>query len=388
MNKKIIILGSTGSIGKTLLKILKNEKKNIKIELLTANKNYKELLKQVRLFNVKNLIVTDEKAYTKIKKKLIKKKVKIFNSFDSLKKILNNKKIDYTMSSISGMEGLYPTLEVIKFTKKIAIANKEAIICGWSLINKELKRNKTQFIPIDSEHFSVWSLMNNAKNKDIEKIFLTASGGPFINYNLNQFKFINKKKALKHPNWKMGQKITIDSATMMNKVFEVIEAKKIFNLDYNKLDIFIHTESYVHAIVKFHNGLTKMLIHDTSMTIPIFNSLYPNFAKKIYSKNLNLDIINNLDFKKVNLNKFPSVKILKTLPKIDSLFETIIVTVNDNLVKQFLNDEIKFTDISKILLKILKNKDFIKYKAIIPKNINDILKLSKYVSFKMKSLSI
>ena len=388
MNKKIIILGSTGSIGKTLLKILKNEKKNIKIELLTANKNYKELLKQVRLFNVKNLIVTDEKAYTKIKKKLIKKKVKIFNSFDSLKKILNNKKIDYTMSSISGMEGLYPTLEVIKFTKKIAIANKEAIICGWSLINKELKRNKTQFIPIDSEHFSVWSLMNNAKNKDIEKIFLTASGGPFINYNLNQFKFINKKKALKHPNWKMGQKITIDSATMMNKVFEVIEAKKIFNLDYNKLDIFIHTQSYVHAIVKFHNGLTKMLIHDTSMTIPIFNSLYPNFAKKIYSKNLNLDIINNLDFKKVNLNKFPSVKILKKLPKIDSLFETIIVTVNDNLVKQFLNDEIKFTDISKILLKILKNKDFIKYKAIIPKNINDILKLSKYVSFKMKSLSI
>ena len=388
MNKKIIILGSTGSIGKTLLKILKNEKKNIKIELLTANKNYKELLKQVRLFNVKNLIVTDEKAYTKIKKKLIKKKVKIFNSFDSLKKILNNKKIDYTMSSISGMEGLYPTLEVIKFTKKIAIANKEAIICGWSLINKELKRNKTQFIPIDSEHFSVWSLMNNAKNKDIEKIFLTASGGPFINYNLNQFKFINKKKALKHPNWKMGQKITIDSATMMNKVFEVIEAKKIFNLDYNKLDIFIHTQSYVHAIVKFHNGLTKMLIHDTSMTIPIFNSLYPNFAKKIHSKNLNLNIINNLDFKKVNLSKFPSVKILKTLPKIDSLFETIIVTVNDNLVKQFLNDEIKFTDISKILLKILKNKDFIKYKAIIPKNINDILKLSKYVSFKMKSLSI
>ena len=388
MNKKIIILGSTGSIGKTLLKILKNEKKSIKIELLTANKNYKELLKQVRLFNVKNLIVTDEKAYIKIKKKLNTKKIKIFNNFDSLKKILNNKKIDYTMSSISGMEGLCPTLEVIKFTKKIAIANKEAIICGWSLINKELKRNKTQFIPIDSEHFSIWSLMNNAKNKDIEKIFLTASGGPFINYNLNQFKFITKKKALKHPNWKMGQKITIDSATMMNKVFEVIEAKKIFNLDYNKLDIFIHTESYVHAIVKFHNGLTKMLIHDTSMTIPIFNSLYPNFAKKIHSKNLNLNIINNLDFKKVNLSKFPSVKILKTLPKIDSLFETIIVTVNDNLVKQFLNDEIKFTDISKILLKILKNKDFIKYKAIIPKNINDILKLSKYVSFKMKSLSI
>jgi 1-deoxy-D-xylulose-5-phosphate reductoisomerase len=388
MNKKIIILGSTGSIGKTLLKILRNEKKNIKIELLTANQNYKELVKQVRLFNVKNIIVTDEKARIEIKKRLNTKKIKIFNSFDSLKNILKNKKIDYTMSSISGMEGLYPTLEVIKFTKKIAIANKEAIICGWSLINKELKKNNTQFIPIDSEHFSIWSLMNSAKNKDIEKIFLTASGGPFINYKLNQFKFINKKKALKHPNWKMGQKITIDSATMMNKVFEIIEAKKIFNLDYHKLDIFIHTKSYVHAIVKFHNGLTKMLIHDTNMTIPIFNSLYPNYTKKIHSKNLNLDIINNLDFQKINLKKFPSVKILKKLPKIDSLFETIIVTVNDGLVKQFLNDEIKFTDISKVLLKVLNNKDFIKYKAIMPRNINDILKLSKYVSFKMKSLSI
>jgi 1-deoxy-D-xylulose-5-phosphate reductoisomerase len=388
MKKKIVILGSTGSIGKTLLRILRKEKKNICIELLTANTNYHELLKQVKLFNVKNIIVSDKKTYVKIKKKLIKNKIKIFNSFSSIKKILNYKKIDYTMSSITGMEGLYPTLEVIKFTKKIAIANKEAIICGWSLIKKQLKKNNTQFIPIDSEHFSIWSLINDAKNKDIEKIFLTASGGPFINYKLNQFKSINKKEALKHPNWKMGKKITIDSATMMNKVFEVIEAKKIFNLDYSKLGIFIHTKSYVHAVVKFHNGLTKILIHDTNMTIPIFNSLYPNHEKKIKSKNLNLNIINNLNFKKIELNKFPSVKLLKKLPKIDSLFETIIVTVNDNLVEKFLNDEIKFTDISKVLLKILDNNDFTKYKAIMPRNINDILRLNKYVRFKMKSLSI
>ena len=387
MKKKIAILGSTGSIGKTTLNILKKNKKEFEIVLLTTNQNINLILKQSKIFNVKNLIITDKKKFLIIKKKLIKKKINIFNDFSKFNKIFK-KKIDYTMSSISGMEGLYPTLEVIKFTKKIAIANKEAIICGWSLINKELKKNKTQFIPIDSEHFSIWSLINNAKNKDIEKVFLTASGGPFINYNLSQFKFINKKEALKHPNWKMGKKITIDSATMMNKVFEVIEAKKIFNLDYNKLDIFIHTKSYVHAIVKFHNGLTKILIHDTNMTIPIFNSLYPNYLKKIRSKNLDLNIINNLSLKKIDYNKFPSVKLLKRLPKIDSLFETIIVTVNDNLVEKFLNDEIKFTDISKVLLKILDNKDFTKYKTIMPRNINDILKLSKYVSLKMKSLSI
>ena len=387
MKKKIAILGSTGSIGKTTFNILKKNKKEFEIVLLTTNQNINLILKQSKIFNVKNLIITDKKKFLIIKKKLIKKKINIFNDFSKFNKIFK-KKIDYTMSSISGMEGLYPTLEVIKFTKKIAIANKEAIICGWSLINKELKKNKTQFIPIDSEHFSIWSLINNAKNKDIEKVFLTASGGPFINYNLSQFKFINKKEALKHPNWKMGKKITIDSATMMNKVFEVIEAKKIFNLDYNKLDIFIHTKSYVHAIVKFHNGLTKILIHDTNMTIPIFNSLYPNYLKKIRSKNLDLNIINNLSLKKIDYNKFPSVKLLKRLPKIDSLFETIIVTVNDNLVEKFLNDEIKFTDISKVLLKILDNKDFTKYKTIMPRNINDILKLSKYVSLKMKSLSI
>jgi 1-deoxy-D-xylulose-5-phosphate reductoisomerase len=387
MKKKIVILGSTGSIGKTLIKLLKKNT-NISIELLTANKNYRELLKQVKFFNVKNIIITDKNSYIKIKKKLDKKKINIFNNFNSLNKILNNKKIDYTMSSISGMNGLYPTLEIIKFTKKIAIANKEAIICGWSLIKNELKKNNVQFIPIDSEHFSIWSLINNAKNSDIEKVFLTASGGPFLNYKLNQFKFINKKKALKHPNWKMGPKITIDSATMMNKVFEIIEAKKIFDLNYDKLDIFIHPKSYVHALIKFNNGLTTFLIHDTNMTIPIFNSLYPNYQKKLKSKPLNLSIVNNLDFNKVNLKKFPIIKILDELPKINSLFETIVVTVNDNLVQQFLNEKIKFTDISKNLLKIISYKEFEKYKGITPKNINDILELSKYVSLKMNTLSI
>ena len=387
MKKKIVILGSTGSIGKTLIKLLKKNT-NISIELLTANKNYRELLKQVKFFKVKNIIITDKNSYIKIKKKLKKKKINIFNNFNSLNKILNNKKIDYTMSSISGMNGLYPTLEIIKFTKKIAIANKEAIICGWSLIKDELKINNTQFIPIDSEHFSIWSLINNAKNNDIEKVFLTASGGPFVNYKLKQFKFINKKDALKHPNWKMGQKITIDSATMMNKVFEVIEAKKIFDLDYDKLDIFIHPKSYVHALIKFNNGLTTFLIHDTNMAIPIFNSLYPNHQKKIKSKPLNLSIVNNLNFNKVNYKKFPAIKVLNELPKINSLFETIVVTVNDNLVEQFLNKKIKFTDISKILLKIISHKEFKKYKGITPKNINDILQLSKYVSLKMNTLSI
>jgi 1-deoxy-D-xylulose-5-phosphate reductoisomerase len=388
MKKKIVILGSTGFIGRNTIKILKNDKKNIEVFLLTANNNYKELLKQVRLFNVKNIIITNRINFEVVKNLLKNKKINVFNNFEMIDKIFIKGKVDYTMNAISGLEGLEPALKIIKHTKKIAIANKEAIICGWSLILKNLKKNKTEFIPIDSEHFSIWSLINKSKNENIEKVFLTASGGPFNNYPLKKFKSITKKSALNHPSWKMGKKITIDSATMMNKVFEIIEARKIFNFDYKKLSILVHPKSYVHAIVKFTNGLTKILIHDTNMTIPIFNSLYPNHQKKIKSKNLDLLIMNNLNFKKIDKTKFPVVNILKFLPDKHSLFETVIVSANDKLVDMFLNDKIKFLDISKILLKVIKYKEFIKYKRIIPKNVAQIEQVSNYVSLKINSLRI
>jgi 1-deoxy-D-xylulose-5-phosphate reductoisomerase len=388
MKKRIIIFGSTGSIGKSLIKILEKDKKNFEIALLTVNKNIKELSKQVIKFNVRNIIITDQRNFLIFKKKFKNKKMNIYNDFKLLDKILMKKKIYYTMNAISGLKGLNPTLKVIKFTKNIAIANKESIICGWPLIKTQLKKYKTQFIPIDSEHFSIWSLINNAKNSDIENVFITASGGPFHNYPLNKFKTITKKLALKHPNWKMGKKITIDSATMMNKVFEIIEARKIFNFDYSKLDILVHPNSYIHALVKFTNGLTKVLIHDTNMTIPIFNSLYPNFQNKIKSKNLDLSKINAPNFKKIDIKKFPVIKILKRLPNNHSLYETVIVAANDKLVHMFLNNKIKFLDISKFLLKIIDTKEFKKYKRITPRNIAQIEQLSNYVSLKISSLRI
>ena len=388
MKKQIAILGSTGSIGKCLIKILEADKKSFEILLLSANKNIKELLYQTRKFNVKNIIVSDPQKFLELKKKLEFKKINIFNNYNSLDKILKNKKIDYTMNAITGLCGLDPTLKIIKFTKKIAIANKESIICGWSLITKKLKKSKTEFIPIDSEHFSIWSLLNDVKSKNIEKIYITASGGPFNKLPLNKFKKITVKSALNHPNWKMGKKITIDSATMMNKVFEVIEAKNIFNISYKKIEILVHPKSYVHAIVKFGNGLTKILIHDTSMTIPIFNSLYQNFEKKIESKNLDIFNLNNLNLKKINKKKFPVTKILRILPSKNSLFETVIVAANDELVNMFLEDKIKFLDISKFLFKIINMKEFNKYKKILPSNIKQIEKLSNYVSLKTNTLSI
>jgi len=387
--KKIAIFGSTGSIGSSLLKIIKNDKKNFKIELLTANKNYKKLIKQANFFNVKNIVITDYNSFLIATKLLKNTKVKVFQNFDLLNKIFNvNKKIDYSMCAISGFQGLKPTLDIIKFTKTIAIANKESIICGWNLIKKDLKKYNTYFIPVDSEHFSIWSLLNNNQKNNFEKIYITASGGPFRKLSLKKFKSISVKDALKHPNWLMGKKITIDSATMMNKVFEIIEAKKIFNLNYNQLEILIHPKSYLHAIVKFNNGLSKLLIHDTDMIIPIFNSIYFNTNKKLKSKNVDIDALNNLNLKKIDNIRFPAIKILKNLSKEDSLFETIIVSANDKLVKLFLNNKIKFTDISNILLKISSIAEFNKFKFKKPKNIDEINNLAHYVSLKIDTMSI
>ena len=387
--KKIAIFGSTGSIGSSLLNIIKKDKKTFNIKLLTANKDYKKLIQQAKFFNVKNIIITNNSSFIIAAELLKNTKIKVYQNFDSLNKIFDkNKKIDYTMCAISGFQGLKPTLDIIKYTKTIAIANKESIICGWNLIKKDLNKYKTYFIPVDSEHFSIWSLIKNNKKNNFEKVYITATDGPFRKFPINRFKNISIKDALKHPNWSMGKKISIDSATMMNKVFEIIEAKKIFNLNYNQLEILIHPKSYLHAIVKFNNGLSKLLVHDTNMVIPIFNSIYHNSEKKIKSKKINLKILNDLNLKKVDNIRFPVIKIIKKLLEKDSLFETIIVSANDKLVNLFLNNKIKFTDISIILLKICSLVEFDKFKSIAPKNIDEINDLADYVSLKIDSLGI
>ena len=387
MKKKISILGSTGSIGKTILDIISKDRKNFEIILLTADTNYKLLYKQAKKFNVKNLIITNTKKYNLLKKINKKKDLKIYNDFKNLSRIFK-RKVDYTMSSIMGINGLEPTLQIIKYTKKIAIANKESIICGWNLINKELSKNKTQFIPVDSEHFSLWFGLQNLRIKNIEKMYLTASGGPFNNISLDKFKNIKINQALKHPNWKMGKKISIDSATMINKVYEVIEARNIFNINYKNIEILIHPKSYVHAILKFDNGLIKIIAHDTTMKIPIFNTLYSNNDKKLKSKKIDINSLNNLDFKIVELKRFPIVKLLNFLPSKQSLFETVIVSANDTLVELFLNNKIKFIDIQKKLFKIINKKKFLKLRNKYPKKIQDIVVLNNYVRLKTLENSI
>jgi 1-deoxy-D-xylulose-5-phosphate reductoisomerase len=377
MKKKIAILGSTGSIGKTLIEIIKKDKKNFDVILLTADKNYKEILKQAKILSVKNLIITDKKAYLNLSQNKLGN-IKIFNNYDSFNKIFK-KKIDYVMSCISGIDGLKPTIKIIKFTKKIAIANKESIICGWHLIKKDLKKYKTSFIPVDSEHFSIFYSLKGNNISNVKKIYLTASGGPLINTPKTKLKNIKISEAIKHPNWKMGKKISIDSATMMNKVFEIMEAKKIFDLNYESLDILTHPSSYVHAIIKFTDGMVKIIAHDTNMKIPIFNSLH-NSQKEIKTDELNLKKLNFLNLKKVDINKFPSVRLIKQLKNNESSLETIIVLANDKLVDLFLLKKIYFTDIVRLLQKLINMKKFNNLRKKKLDNINSIIWLNKEIS--------
>ena len=230
--------------------------------------------------------------------------------------------------------------------------------------------------------------MQNYNTSNVEKIYITASGGPFLKLPKKKLFNISIKKALNHPNWKMGKKITIDSATLMNKVFEVIEARNIFDLDYKKISILTHPKSYLHSIIKFNNGLTKLLFHEPDMRIPIYNSIYNNRSEYLKSKSISIDILNNLELKKVNTNQFPFVKILNKLPKFSSLYETALVTLNDHLVSKFLDKKINYNKLISLIYKYSNDKNFTKFKKFPAKNMRDIMKIRDYVSLKLDALGI
>ena len=386
--KKIIILGSTGSIGKNTINILKKDKTNFSIELLSTNKNINKVLAQAKEFNVKNIIINDFTSYIKAKSKFKKSKINFYNSFMILNNLFKKKEIFYTMVSVVGIDGLDPTMRSIKISQNVAIPNKESLICGWNLIEKELKKNKTNFFPVDSEHFSIFSLIKNQNENFIEKIFITASGGPFLNYSRSSLSKVKLRDALKHPNWSMGKKISIDSSTMMNKLFEVIEAKKIFNTSYDKIRILVHPSSYVHALIKFKSGITKVLLHEPDMRIPIHNTIYYKKENSFKTKPLNLKVLNNLNFQSVDLKKFPLLKILKILPKKNSLFETALITINDYFVSLFIKEKISYKVLIDSINYNAHNKIFLKFKKKTPKNIQDIYKIRNYVYSKLNNSGI
>ena len=385
MKKKIAILGSTGSIGKSTLDVLNKDIKNFDVVLLYANNNYLKLIQQAKKFKPRNVYINNKIFYLKVKNALKNTKTKVFTGNIPVDKIIS-KKIDYTMSCIVGLAGLQPTIEAAKISKTIAIANKEAIICGWSILSKVIKKYKTKLQPVDSEHFAIMELTKSHEDDEIEEIIITASGGPFLNLAKNKFKNIKPSQAINHPNWSMGKKISIDSANLMNKVFEVIEACRIFKFDKNKYRVVIHPQSYVHSIIRFKSGLIKMILYDADMKIPISNTLYG--TKNIYlnNKKINTDLLSKISFSEVDIKKFPSIKLIEKCLNLGLATSIIVNASNEILVNLFLEGKIGFLDIVASINKILKDKEFKKYAKRKPNTVIEIKIIDKWARAKISDM--
>ena len=371
--KKICILGSTGSIGRTTLDIILKNNNDFDVVLLSGNNNVELLISQAKKFKPKYIYSNNYFFKEKIKTFCKKNNTYFIDDLNLLKKI----KFDVTVAAISGIAGLIPTINIIKFSKKILIANKESIICGWKFIFKELKKHNCNFTPIDSEHFSILNLIENKNINTVKHIYLTASGGPFFKKKVNLNK-VTPSQATKHPNWKMGKKISVDSANLMNKVLEVIEASLIFNLPINKFKIIIHPQSLIHAIVEFKNGLSSMLYHYNDMKIPITNSLYNNFNNYKNSHHKSLSQI-KLTFIEATSKKNSSLKILKLKNVLNEKGFILINALNEILVQKFLENKITFTEITNKLLFILNTntvKNYLKNHQI--RHINDVFKVYNF----------
>ena len=371
MKMKIAILGSTGSIGKSTLDVIRKDKNFFEVVFLSANNNYKKLIQQAKEFNVKNILIKNQIFHERTERSLKNSKTKVYSGDISLTNIIS-KKLDYTMAAIVGVAGLQPTIDAIKISKTVALANKESIICGWEILSKLIKKYKTKILPVDSEHFSIMELTKDISYEEVEEIIITASGGPFLNLPQNKLNYVKPAQAINHPNWKMGKKISIDSANLMNKVFEVIEACRIFKFNKKKYRIMIHPQSYVHSIIRFKNGLIKMILYNTDMKIPISNTLYGRKNHVLNVKKIDARILSKLSFQNVNTKRFPSIKLINKCLNLGFLAPTIVNASNEVLVSLFLTKKIGFLKIVKTINKIFRDKDFKKHAKRKPKSIKDI----------------
>ena len=378
MKKIVSILGSTGSIGLNALKIISKKKKLFKINVLSANKNYHLICKQIKQYKPKIFIINNLKVLSKVKKKF-KKRLILISQTEMRKKIL---KSDITIAAIPGIAGLHPTIELIKTSKKVLIANKESVICGWNLIKKTAQKHKTKIIPVDSEHFSITKLIENKKINDIKKIYLTASGGPFLNTKLSKLKSVKPNEAIKHPKWKMGKKISVDSASLMNKILEIIEAQKLFSFDIKNIEIIIHPQSLIHAIIEFKNGLYKFVYHETTMLIPLANAIFDDdieintILKQRLNKKNNV-FFKKLDFQFVDKKRFPVIKLKNRINEYHST-PIIINAINEILVDQFLGKKIPFHSFYNYILNVLNDRNYKKYAIKVPKNISQIYQIDEW----------
>jgi len=369
MRKKIVILGSTGSIGQQTLEVIRKYSNEFEVVALSGWENTNFLKEQISFFKPKIAVVKDEYIAGNLKKDLNKQNnIKILWGTSGLVNISTLEEADIIVVAITGIASLIPTFEAVKKGKRVALASKEAMVVAGELLVKEAKSTNAKIIPIDSEHSAILQCLKNEQKDCVEKIILTASGGALYDLTETALKDISIEDALNHPTWKMGKKVTIDSATLMNKGLEVIEAKWFFNIPAKKIEIVIHPQSYVHSMVQFVDGNILAQISEHDMKIPIQYALfYPNRTINNFSR-LELTKIGQLTFKKPNFNKFPCIKLAYQALEIGGTMPAVLNGANEIAVNAFLNSQINFLTIPQIIQNTMKE-----HKPKYNPNISDIL---------------
>lgn len=347
--KKVAILGSTGSIGTQTLEVISDNKNIFEVELLTAFSNHTLLINQALLHKPKAIIFGDRSKEKVILNSLKNEQIEIYFGEESLNNFLNYCNPDIVLTALVGKSGLIPTINTIKKGIDLALANKETLVVAGSIINKLCKEKKVNIYPVDSEHSAIFQCLVGESRDTIDKIILTASGGPFRNKKLNELKNISKKEALNHPNWEMGEKITIDSSTLMNKGLEVIEAKFLFDIDIQKIKVVVHPQSIIHSMVEFNDGSIKAQLGEPDMKLPIQYALFS--GKRLKNKFTHYDFIKNntLTFEEPCLKTFNNLKLAFDAGKLGGNAPCILNASNEIVVDAFLNEKIRYLDMTKII---------------------------------------
>ena len=351
--KGVAILGSTGSIGTQALEVINDNLNIFQVEVLTANNNADLLIQQAKKFLPNSVVISNENKYDYVKSALAETDIKVFAGMDSVAQIVELDSIDIVLTALVGYSGLIPTLNAINSKKNIALANKETLVVAGELITKAVVENNISIYPVDSEHSAIFQCLVGENVNTIEKIYLTASGGPFRGKTYEELKKVTKKQALKHPNWEMGNKVTIDSASMMNKGLEAIEAKWLFGLKPEEIDVIVHPQSIIHSIVQFNDGSMKAQMGLPDMKLPIQYALaFPNRINSTFKR---FDFLNypELTFEKPDTKAFKNLDIALYALKKGGNIPCIMNAANEIAVDAFLDEKISFIQIPEIIEKTI-----------------------------------
>lgn len=378
--KRIAILGSTGSIGVNSLDVIRRFPEKYEITGLAANRSAALLIEQAKYFKPKQVALFNEEEAEKIRKKL-PSSIKVLSGMEGIIEIATAEKTDLVVSAMVGAAGLLPTYMAIKAGKTIALANKEALVVGGELITREAKKNNVRILPVDSEHSAIFQSMEGHRHKDIKRLILTASGGPFLNVDAAKLKKVTPDDALKHPNWKMGKKITIDSATMMNKGLEAIEARWLFDIDIENISVIIHPESIIHSMVEYIDGCLVAQLGMPDMRVPISFAL--SYPERLENKYASLDLAKKgtLTFREPDLKKFKCLTLAIKAGKISGTMPAVLNASNEIAVHAFLERKISFTSIAEITEKTMDAHTVKKVKTI-----DDVLNADAWGRKKAKEL--